>query len=156
MEVDIFTTQDLSISYHGIDIIKNGLIHKHIDYREISFVEIKKGKIIKNWFVVTILGIAISLLFLWLIINNTPKNIPATGIGRGVLLIYISFYIFFFFGLTLIIISNIKSVVLRIILKNKVKLKYSLNQLKKKNQLSSLINFLKNRIKIINSIPTEN
>lgn len=156
MEIDSFSTKDFTLGYHGIDIFKNGILHKHIDFREIKFIEIKKGRSVKNWLVVTILGVAISILFLWLIINNTPKNVSASGIGRGILLIYISFYIMFFFGLILIIITNIKTVILRIILENKVKLNYPLNQLKKKNQLGSFINFLNSRIKLIISIPTVN
>ncbi len=154
MQSDKFSTDYFFVSYHGIDIIKNGLTKKHIDFSEIKSIEVKKARSIKNWPIVSFLGTAISLFFLQLIIIKTPQfNLSEVAYVRSALLVYISLYILFLAGLFLIIISNVRTVVIKIIQNNKQTYLFPLTKLKKNQRLVPFINFLSSRVNTQISLP---
>jgi hypothetical protein len=151
---DTFTTDYFSINPHGIDILRNGYKCKHLEYNEIKLIEIKKSRSIKKWYIASVLGIVISFFFLRLIIIKTPQfNLSEVVYVRSALLVYISLYILFFAGLFLIIISNIRTLVINIVLHNKQKYLYPLTTLKKNQQLIPFINFLSARVNTEVSLP---
>jgi hypothetical protein len=61
----MFETSDFKIDEHGIDFKKNYQFSKHIDYREISLIKIKKGYNTKNWFTSFIIGLFVLIVSIY-------------------------------------------------------------------------------------------
>jgi hypothetical protein len=109
MDEDIFENNHFYLSYHGFDFKKNGIKKEHIDFSDIEFIEVKKGRSIKHWLFITFLGLIICGAFLHFIIQWTEQiNFSEITYQRGVILAYIGLYVLFFLGLSLIITALIK------------------------------------------------
>jgi len=149
MEIDNFTTDNFHLSYHGIDIIKNGTTHAHLDFSSIRHIELKKGRRLRYWLLSFILGIGIAIPFLWKIIQTTPQiKLSEIGFNRGILLVYFSFYAMFILGVAISITAITKNEVMKITLLNGDSKTLPLSQIIRKKQLSNLIDFLDERINL--------
>jgi hypothetical protein len=68
MEEYYFKTRDLGVSITGLHLIRNGFNYKTYRYSDISSFEIGRGKEIKNWIVLLIVGtvlMAIAVAWVW-------------------------------------------------------------------------------------------
>ena len=73
-----FTTSEFDISETGIHLLRSNFNYKTINFKDITLVEIKKGKLINNWILILVLGtvlIAFSLycVFKLVIAFNTDS-----------------------------------------------------------------------------------
>lgn len=151
MQKDVFSTDNFYLSYHGIDVLKKSRVIEHIDFRNIYFVEIKKGRWTKKWIISTVIGIIISILSLLFIVNNVPSlNLSNTRSQAPALTFYFSFIILFVLSLIMVIHLNTKSIIIKITLRNKKTFVFLLSQIIKENRLDLFINFLDERVEVKN------
>ncbi|HSY62570.1 MAG TPA: hypothetical protein VK796_11870 [Cytophaga sp.] len=54
-----FTTNGFGISETGIHLLRSNFNYKTIDFKDITLVQIKKGKLINNWLLIFIFGIGL-------------------------------------------------------------------------------------------------
>lgn len=154
MQNDTFFTNHFRLNYHGFEIIKNGRKFKHIDFAELDSVEIKKGRNIKNWLAVFILGVLITIFSLRKIIKVTPLlKIIETGYPRATIGLYISLYILSFFGMAIACASIKKQIIIEVILRNKQVYIWPLSKILRNKKLDTLIDFLDQRTKLNVMLP---
>ena len=148
----MFESPYIKINEHGIDLIKNYQVERHIDFCEINQIEYKKGHLIHNWGISLIFGLVISITtFIWgvnsvllLDFHNIPTNhfktflsirliIPWTMFIAGVILIFLAFQ---------------QSSIITIKMRDK-KQKIALKEFDKTNNIESLLTFLSARVDLI-------
>lgn len=54
-----FTTNEFGISETGIHLLRSNFNYKTIEFKDITLVEIKNGKLINNWMLILLLGIGL-------------------------------------------------------------------------------------------------
>ena len=52
----MFESQHIKINEHGIDLLKNYQIYKHIDFISVEEIHIKNWHYVNNWLFTLILG----------------------------------------------------------------------------------------------------
>ena len=147
----MFETSDFKINEHGIDLKKNYQIYKHIDFREIIQIEIKKGFLVKNWlFSLTIGTLMIIVTSIWCIesINSFDlENLQKSSV-RLYLVIHALPWILLFGSIGLIIVT-LKRNFKMVIYYNKTRSWNTLREIEKKGIINELIDFLEKRTKIV-------
>lgn len=54
-----FTTNEFGISETDIHLLRSNFNYKTIDFKDITLIEINKGKLINNWILILLLGIGL-------------------------------------------------------------------------------------------------
>jgi hypothetical protein len=146
----MFKTPNIQIDNSGIDLIKNYLVFKHIDYGEIEYIKIKKGHIIKNWFLTLCIGIIIltvSIFWCMLLIKGLDLDAD-TRFNRSYLVAIFSSIFLMVIGILIIIQSLKKCENLIITVKNS-NYKIALDELEKDNKLNDMESYLKSRARLL-------
>ncbi len=152
----MFETSDIKINEHGIDLIKNFQIYKHVDYAEILQIEIRKGHYVKNWILSFTIGITIFLISAFLIFIffnvNGFESIPLDLRRRYVMFNLITPFILLIAGLILVFQSLRYSPRIIIRTKNGKCFNTILDEIKNRGDLAKLLTFLEQRVELINLI----
>jgi hypothetical protein len=150
MPETIFDNSNLTINTNGVFIKP---LYKNIAFCEMNRIELVKGHVIKNWKISFILGLGLAIFFSMQIIKNTPHVNPTSTTNlRSQMLIYLSQFVFLFFGTYLLYLSLSKKPVIKIITLDNYEYLYPLSN--NKNQLSQIVSFLKNsNVTLKNMLP---
>jgi len=154
---DIIKTEKFEIDKYGISIFNDGVNLRKIGNNEIYSIEFRKARTVKRRFLVTCIGIVISLFFLFLIIvNTTEERLSSIIYFQNTMLSYISLYVLFFLGVIIVIVANTKSLVMVIITKTQENISIPIQFMKKDSK--KLIQFLEEStsVKVENYIYTKN
>ena len=139
-------TPYIKIDEHGIDLIKNYQVYRHVEYSEITEIELRKGHLIMNWWIPLSLGILIIIGALTLgifAVKNDFYNIDTRSM-RSLLMLEISPWLLLIGGLILIYQAFRKSVVM-IISTTLRKHQIALKEFEKENKVKDVIDFLSKR-----------
>ena len=139
-------TPYIKIDEHGIDLIKNYQVYRHVEYSEITEIELKKGHLIMNWWIPLSLGILIIIgtLFLGILAVKFDFYNIDTRSMRSLLMLEISPWLLLIGGLILIYQAFRKSLVM-IISTSLRKHQIALKEFEKENKVKDLIDFLSKR-----------
>ena len=146
-------SQHIKIDEHGISLIKNYLVYKHIDFREVKKVVIKKGRLMNNWLISLIFSASMTFFALIWGIKSTSTfdihNIISPYIRSYLAINIVAPWTLFIGGLIWIYISFKNSPVIYI---NTFTDNYriSLKEFEKNNHLNDLIDFLSDRVELTN------
>lgn len=150
---DEFKTNDFYISYHGVDLIKNGIKKEHFDFIDLHSIVVEKGRSVKYWPIAFLLGLFLTVVFLWKIIKVTPNlDISEIGYNRTIIGIYVSFYILLFLGLAIAYTAIKRTTIMKVILRNNKTYTWPLSKIIKDKQLNSLLHFLSSRTNLVSSL----
>ena len=145
----MFKTVDINIDELGIDLIKNYAIDKHIDYREIKTYDIRQGFMIKRWIISLIIGIILTSICFYLIIEviaNWDSDYDLQKLGVNTYsYIFITPFLLFAGGI-LMISTSLKKTKKLIINTFDNTIEISIKDIEKENKLDELDNFLGDRI----------
>jgi len=129
----ITNPQKINLDKNGFNIFFNNKLI-NIGYVEIQKIELKREKNLKRSFFASIIGVLISVFSLYLIIINTSiEKFSNITFFQNTSLLYLSLYVFLFFGIAIIVTSNLKSTVMIIFTKKDEKLLININ--KQKNEI---------------------
>lgn len=154
----LFESPYVKINEHGIDLIKNYQVHKHIEFREIVNVVFKKGRLINNWLTSLILSFSLTCFSLIWGINSTLtfniNNIISPYIRSYMAINVVTPWILFVGGLIWIYVSFKSSPVICIntFINN---YRIPIKEFEKNNHLNDLIDFLSDRVELINTYNTK-
>lgn len=81
-----FKTRELGISDEGIHFIRNGFNYKTCKYSDIKSVDIGRGKEVKNWILLLVLGIVLILIAVWWVSfwSDSILNIANGGRAKAI------------------------------------------------------------------------
>lgn len=149
--IKMFETSEFNINEHGIDLKKNYQIFKHIDYKEITLIEIKNGFLIRNWMLSLSVGIIVfisaSIWCIYTINSSDFTSLPQRSI-KLYMAINFTPWILLLCGLILIIVS-LKRNLKMIIHYNKTINWSNLKEIEKAGKINGLIDFLEGRTKVL-------
>ena len=137
----------------NVDNIFFKAIYKNIAYHEVSYIELFKGHVIKRWKLSFILGLGITIYFIVHIFRTTQFIDPSTITdSRSYMLMYISLYVFLFFGVYILYLSLLKKPVIKIFTLDNHTYLYPLSN--NKNRLLHILNFLGTcNVTLVNKLP---
>ena len=142
----MFNLQYIKINEHGIDLLKNYQIYKHIDFISVEKIYIEKGHYVNNWALSLILGILVSVTaFIWGYNSMISNDFFYSYYRLYILTNFVAPWIFFVFGTILIYQSSRKCIMISIFTKGKY-YKIPLKGIEKTDMLSNLSDFLKERV----------
>ncbi len=150
-DTTMFESPYIKINEHGIDLIKNYQVDKHIDYREINSIIFKNGHLLNNWILSLVLSILLTgFSLLWGLksyITFDFHNIPPYD------RMYIAFrlimpWLFLIGGSIWIYLATKHSPVISIKTNHK-NYKIALKEFKESDNLNDLIDFLAERVELI-------
>ena len=143
-------TPYIKIDEHGIDLIKNYRAYRHFDYREINQIEMKRGHLVKNWWISLMLG-AITIIGGLFLGRLAIENISLYSVGvessKTSLMLEISPWLLFVGGLILTYQAIVKSEII-IISTDLKKYRIALKEFEKENKIQEVIVFLSERTKL--------
>jgi hypothetical protein len=143
-------TPYIKIDELGIDLIKNYQVYRHLEYREINQIEMKRGHLIRNWWIPLTLGILtiIGALFLGILaIENIDLHNEGIRSFRSSLMLEISPWLLLIGGLILTYQAISKSEII-IISTNLKKYQVALKEFEKENRIQEVMEFLGERTKV--------
>lgn len=142
-------TPYIKIDEHGIDLIKNYQVYRHIEYNEIKQIDIKRSHLINNWKTALIAGIAtISAgLFVGIWIIKSNFHTIDSRISRGQLMFEVSPWLLAIGGLFLIYQAFRKSEVM-IIYTSSNRNRIALKEFEDEKRINELIDFLSKRVRL--------
>ena len=142
----MFNLQYIKINEHGIDLLKNYQIYKHIDFVSVEKIYIEKGHYVNNWALSLILGILVSIAaFIWGYNSMISNDFFYSHHRSYILKNFVAPWILFVFGIILIYQSSRKCIMISIFTKGKY-YKIPLKGIEKTDMLSNLSDFLKERV----------
>ncbi|MCB0495836.1 MAG: hypothetical protein KDC79_06850 [Cyclobacteriaceae bacterium] len=149
----MFESPYIKISSLGIDLIKNYQVNTHVDFTEVTEVDLIEGHLIKHWLVLLLVGLTIIVFCCAWGINSAITFVWSQDVlvPRA----YIAFHFFFpwllFIGGCVFSYQALRKSPI-IIIKTKInKYRVSLLEFKKDNSLRYLIEFLEDRVKVYNN-----
>jgi hypothetical protein len=141
----------LTVNEHGIDIIKDFQMTVHLDYSEITRVEIKRGFLLEHWLSTLVLGLLITAVATIAIIDSIIKFdsgfITSTGVRLYLLLQFVP-WIICILGLLLSFTAVRISPILFIYIEYG-KYRVAIKEIEKEKKIGDLIDFLKDRVVLV-------
>lgn len=148
----MFESPYIKINEHGIDLIKNYQVDKHIEYREINMILFKKGHLINNWILSLILSLLLTAFSLVWGLKSTITfdihSIPTSHVRSYIAFRLIIPWLLFIGGSIWFYLATKYSPVISINT-NQKKYKIALKEFKENDTLNDLIDFLAERVKLI-------
>lgn len=149
----MFESPYIKIDEHGINLIKNYQVAKHIEYHDIQKIELnKKGYLINNWILSLILALSLSgIAIVWGVRSAITFDIHSilTSNVRFYLLFRIFIPLLLFIGsMVWIYLSLKRSTVIYIITSGK-KYKVAMKEFEQNDTLQGLVSFLSARVELL-------
>jgi uncharacterized membrane protein YqjE len=143
-----FTTNEFGISETGIHLLRSNFNYKTIDLKDITLIEIKKGKLINNWMLIFLLGISLITFSLYCVFklviafnDDSVRHIFIEQIILPVLPLLLGGFC---------VNASVRKGMIITIRTNGKDTSYPLEDLIKKNEYEDFINYLKSN-KYLNS-----
>lgn len=148
----MFESPQMKINEHGIDLIKNYRVDRHIDFWEIKQIELKRGYLLANW----ILSLTLSLILfgsclIWgvnSVLSFDIQSIPSSHVRS-----YLTFRVIvpwmLCVGGAMWVFLSVKRCPVMKIKTEKNTCRIALIEFKRANTLEDLIDFLSDRVELI-------
>ena len=145
-----FKTEEFGLTDYGVHFLRKGYNYQTVDYSQINFAEIRKGKELKNWFIIFLIGALILVAGVFIaipIIEAFQRGDISTRQVRIVLLLFIPFVGGYF------VYSSLQTgTILNINYGADKKSRFSLNRFLKNNEMTDfkllLADKLKSKLKV--------
>jgi hypothetical protein len=147
----MFESPYIKINEHGIDLIKNYQVDKHIDYREIDMIVFKKGHLINNRILTIVLSFLLTGFTLFWSLKSTITfdfhNIPPYNRMYIASRLIIPWLLFIGSSIWMYLATKHSPVIL--INTYTKKYKIALKEFKENDTINDLIDFLAERVKLV-------
>jgi hypothetical protein len=147
----MFESPYIKVDEHGIDLVKNYQVDKHIEYREINSIHFKKGHLIKNWILSLILSLFLTgFSLIWgikSVIAVDIHSIPSSHVRMYIASQLFIPWFLFVCGAIWLYLSTKSGPVLSVNTDTKDH-EVGLIEFQKNNTLNELIDFLADRVEL--------
>ncbi len=140
-----FKTEQFGLTDKGIHFLRNGYNYQTIEYSQINYAEISKGKELNNWFIIFLIGVILIIPAIFITIPIVEAFQKGDMSGRQIRIVLL-FFIPVVGGY--FVYSSLQSgTILSIHYGPDKKSRYSLNQILKRNEMKDFKLFLADKLK---------
>ena len=148
--MDYFYNDYIKIDENGIDLLRNSFPIEHLDFSIIRGIEISDGYLLKNRFIILLVGVSLIILAVKLLMFEFPifDNFSSVGhFGIGFIKILIMPLFILCFAIYCLIQSFKRSKILKIKLENKFH-DIRIFEIQRQGKLEEMIMFLDGKVKL--------